>query len=124
MNVCRQLRHMVQPTGAAPAGAVDFPKHVRSWLSRGGVKRGMFRQPGAQRIKHLLAAGDAVNSCPALVTIEDAARANSGRDNFFEFPSKIIYLVEHCHRDGLPFMARSVYANMLSKINCTRREIE
>ncbi len=110
VNICMKVRDLLREQKTSKA--VPTIKEVHTWMST-HVRWGLYRQPTEKTVKKLLANGDMISSNAAASEIIDRALIKFGRDNFFDYPTKLNTLVHKCgsHAD-LTFTCRWVFAHM------------
>ena len=80
------------------------------------VRWGLYHQPTEKTVKKLMANADAVLGNPLVAEVVDRALIEFGRDNLFDFPSKLNTLVHKCASPAdLVFTVRWIYAHMQDK---------
>ena len=91
-EVCRLLQ---KQSGSKPGSEEvhawrSDPKHIR-W--------GVYHAPSMRNVKDLLKKWDAIQEVPAVLVIIDKARTVFGRDNLFDFTSKITLIMDKTKQD-------------------------
>ena len=95
---------------------VAKPEEVHEWMTTGNrIKWGHARVPSLKVVKSMLQNGAAIKRNPAVAQIMDRARAQFGRDNHFDFPTKIGTLLSGTRNNDsqLLFVCDWIFAHML-----------
>ena len=90
---------------------------VHRWLTNtDNVNFGLYHMPSVRTVKELLANWDTLKNNKAAMVVMDLALARFGRDNLFDWPSKLaILIVKSPDHASLSFMCEFLFAHMLRK---------
>ncbi|CAK0858880.1 unnamed protein product, partial [Prorocentrum cordatum] len=113
MMVCAKVRELLQDKKIGKS--LPSAEEVHQWMTSGGrVNWGMFRVPSVKVVSTLLKCAEVLSKNSEACCIVDRARAHFGRDNLFDWPTKILTLVRQCDtHSGLAFACRWLFAHML-----------
>ena len=72
----------------------------------------MYHAPSLRNVKDLLKNWDAIQEVPAVLVIIDKARTVFGRDNLFDYTSKITLIMDEAKQD--PVLVRYLFESLYS----------
>ena len=105
-----------QSTGKATPG----PEKVHQWMiDPANIRWGLYHVPSLRTIKDMLKNWGAIKRNTAVLAIIDRAKTHFGRDNLFDVPSKLGFIMDKTNPDPqlVRYVFESVFALMMRKRN-------
>ena len=90
------------------------PEKVQQWLQE-HVKWGLLHCPDTKTVKRHMDNWAALQKCPTAMALMDAATNHWGRDNLFDWPTKVQIICQKTDGTTLDYVAASLYTQMWRK---------
>ena len=114
MRITAQVRELLQKKRLGRA--LPTPKQVHEWMTEGeNIQWGLYHAPSLRTVTSMLANWDAVKNNRTAMQIMDKARSLFGRDNLFDWPTKISVLVAKTESNQLAYVCEALFTHMQRK---------
>ena len=114
MRITAQVRDLLQKKSVGRA--LPSPKKVHEWMTEGeNIQWGLYHAPSLRTVTNMLVNWDAVKNNKTAMQIMDKARQLFGRDNLFDWPTKISVLVSKTESNQLAYVCEALFTHMQRK---------
>ena len=114
MRITAQVRDLLQKKTLG--GVLPTPRRVHEWMTEGeNIHWGLYHAPSLRTVTSLLVNWDAVKNNKMAMLIMDRARQLFGRDNLFDWPTKISVLVAKTEKQQLAYVFEALFTHMQRK---------
>ena len=114
MRICAQVRELLQKK--TMGRALPTSKQVHEWMTESeNIQWGLYHAPSLRTVSNMLANWDAVKNNKTALQIMDKARQVFGRDNLFDWPTKIGVIVSKTENNQLAYVCEALFMHMRRK---------
>ena len=114
MRITAEVRAILQRQAAGKS--MPTPKVVWEWMVQGdNIQWGLHHVPSLRTVTAMLHNWDTFKTNRLAMVIMDKAKQRFGRDNLFDWPTKISIIISKTDQETLGFVCESLYLHMLRK---------
>ena len=112
MRVAAEVRKLV--SSQTPGNRVASAAEVHTWMvNPENIHWGLYHVPSLRAVSDLLRHWDSLKKIPGALALIDRAKCEFGRDNLFEWPTKLANILEKAPQQLVTYIMESLLAFML-----------
>ena len=118
MRIAGEVQDLLR--NQSPGKATPSPEQVHQWMiDPANIRWGLYHVPSLRTIKDMLKNWDSIKIHPTALALIDRAKTHFGRDNMFDFPTKLGNIMDKTHQDPqlVRYAFESLFALMMRKRN-------